>query len=405
MAKKPAAVPAFKKGDMVVFNAYVEEVPEDEQVLVEGEQYLVASINEDNNAVVLELDNPDFNPKKKESADNTKTIQVDAFFDEVSLVPEDEQGDDQDEDEVQEAPPARTKGRTKAVVEEPAPAAKGKAKAAVKAPAKSAKASTKVAAKAKAPKIKDDEEKAESDALPELESEDEEIVELINAADDLVSLASELVESSAALDYKLGGVLYHTRLSKAYHEVKEGYADKGGWQLFIEEELPGLGYRKAMHLINIYYNFNLYNIDADKVAELGWTKCSKIAQVMTKDNAEELIELAGESSVADLSSTIQESYKDVSNAKGEVRKKVAFKFRLFEDQAVGVSSVFANVQSAMGFKDPSDAFEHIVMEWAAEHDIEVEVPKAKAKASAKAKATETKGTPAKAAAGKARARV
>ena len=435
MAKKQAS--AYSKGDQVTFKGYADDVPEDEQLLTEGESYEVVDVNDEEGSVVLQLDNPDFNPKKKESDDNPRLIQVDAFFDEVEITTE---------DEPEEEAPAKTKGKAAAAKaapakaapkgkakaeeeeqdeeqdEEPeaeAPKAKGKAapaKAAAKAaPAKAApakgkaKADPKAKAKAKAkakPAKEEKEEVDESEALPALENEDEEIVELVNEADDLVALAQELTEDSAALDYKLGGVLYHTRLGKAYQEVDKRYAAKGGWQLFIDEQLPGLGYRKAMHLIDIYYKFNLFGIDAAKVAELGWTKCSKIAQVMTEENAEELVELAAESSVADLSATIQESYKEVGGEKGEKRKKIVFKFRLWDDQAEGVKQVLAHVCTAMGFKDESDAFEHVLMEWAAEHDVEVAEPKAKekAKTSAKAAPAKTEAKAAPKAAAKARAR-
>lgn len=430
MAKKQQA--AYKVGDQVTFKGYAEEVPEEEQSLVEGESYEVVEVGEE--SVVLQLDNPDFNPKKKESDDNPRLIQVDAFFDEVEAVAE----------EAEEKPAAKTKAPAKTAAkpaakgkakeadadddaggdddgdddadeeQEEKPAAKGKAKAAPAktkaAPAKAAPAKGKAKAdpkaKAKAKPAKEEKEEIdESEILPALETEDEEIVELVNGAEDLVALAQELTEDSAALDYKLGGVLYHTRLGKAYQEVDKKYAVKGGWQLFIDEQLPGLGYRKAMHLIDIYYKFNLFGIDSAKVAELGWTKCSKIAQVMTEDNAEELVELAAESSVADLSATIQESYKEVGGEKGDKRKKIAFKFRLWDDQAEGVKLVLETVSKSMGFKDPSDAFEHVIMEWAAEHDIEVPEPKAKATAKTSAKApakTEAKAAPK--AAAKARAR-
>lgn len=427
MAKKQKA--PFSKGDQVTFKGYTDEVAEDEQLLTEGEQYEVVDVNEDEGSVVLQLDNPDFNPKKKESEDNPRLIQVDAFFDEVEIAAEEGEAEEEEE-ETKPAPKAKTaakpaaKGKPAAKEaddandeeeQEEKPAAKGKATAKA-APAKGkAKEEAKPAAKGKAkadPKAKakakpakeEKEEIDESEVLPALENEDEEIVELVNGAEDLVALAQELTEDSAALDYKLGGVLYHTRLGKAYQAVDKKYAVKGGWQLFIDEQLPGLGYRKAMHLIDIYYKFNLFGIDAAKVAELGWTKCSKIAQVMTEENAEELVELAAESSVADLSATIQESYNEVGGTKGDKRKKIAFKFRLWDDQAEGVKQVLAHVCTAMSFKDESDAFEHIVMEWAAEHDIEVAEAKPAAKAGAKAAAkTDAKAAPKAAAKARARA--
>lgn len=398
----------FAKGNMVVFKGYSEDVAEDEQFLTEGETYEVADVNAAEKTLGIEIENPDFNPKKKESDTNSKTLMVDVFFDEVEMA-EDAEGEEEEE----EAPKAKAKPASKTAAkpaakakakakdeeeeeetegegddeeeEEEAPAPKSKAAAKAKPAAKGkAKAETKGKGKAAAkPKKEEPEEKDESEALPPLENEDEDIVELVNGADDIVALAAELVEDSAALDYKLGGVLYHTRLGKAYQEVDAKYAEKGGWQLFIDEQLPGLGYRKAMHLIDIYYKFNLFGIDAAKVQELGWTKCSKIAQVMTEENAEELVELAESSSVAELNDTIKESYKEVGGTAGDKRRKVAFKFRLWEDQAAGVQDTIAAVQEAMGFKDPSDAFEHIVMEWAAEHPVE---KKAKAKVAAKTEA-------------------
>lgn len=208
-----------------------------------------------------------------------------------------------------------------------------------------------------------------------------------------------MVNDAEVLNYKLGGILYHLRLGKSYQEVDKKYAVKGGWQLFIEEQIPGLGYRKAMNLIDIYYEVNLHGIDPAKVQQIGWAKMAKIAQVMTAENADELVELAETSTVAVLTDTIKESYKEVGSTAGEKRKKIMFKFRLWEDQATGVDEIIKATQESMGFKDPSDAFEHIVMEWAAEHPLE---PK-KAAAKAPAKATAAPAA-AKAPVAKARAR-
>lgn len=412
----------FKVEDQVTFKGYAEDVPEEEQLLVEGETYTVAEVNDKEKSLAVSIDNPDFNAKKKESDSNPKTILVDVFFDEVDLA--DEDGEDEDEDEAAEEAP-KAKAKTKAAAKpapakskakdedeaededgdgdgddedaaEEAPKAKTKAKAApAKAAAKTkekaapAKGKAKADPKAKAKGKAKDEKEEEADAFPALETEDEEILALIDGAD-VLELAEELVEDSAALDYKLGGVLYHVRLSKAYQDLDPAYKENGGFGLYVKDKL-NIEYRKAMYLIDIYYKFNLFGIDASKVQELGWTKCSKIAAVMTDDNAEELVELAEKSSVSELNDTIKESYKEVGGTKGEKRRKVAFKFRLWEDQASAVEETIKATAESMGFKDLSDAFEHIVMEWAAEHPIEKKAPaksaKTEAKAPAKAKAT------------------
>jgi len=394
MAKAKAK---FNVGGTVKFLGYQDDVPADEQVLEEGKVYTVVEVNPEDKSLVLETENPDFNPKKKESESNPQTLMVDVFEDEVEEV-EDESEEEADEtEEVEEAPkakaaPAKAKAKAKTAPvkekedeeeeEEEAPKAKAKAKPAAKAKvAAKPAAKAKVAAKKAAPSSKA-EKPEEVEQYPALESEDEEITALVEGAESVLELAEELVEEGAELDYKLGGVLYHVRLSKEYQSLDARYAENGGFGLYVKERL-NVEYRKAMYLIDIYYKFNLFGIDAEKVKEIGWTKASKIAAVMSEDNAEELVELAEKSTVADLQDTIKEDYVEKGGSKtaGEKKKRVTFKFRLFEDQASLVTEVLNTVAKDMGVKDLSAAFEHIVAEWAAEN-LNLK-PAAKAKTAAK----------------------
>jgi len=307
----------------------------------------------------------------------TAPVEAEADADDDTVDPD---AADADDDVVEEAPPPKAKVKGKAVAEVIPAKAKGKVKADKKA---DKKAKSKLAPKA-APVVEE---------LPVLETEDEEITTLIEEADDILELAEELVEDSSAIDYKLGGVLYHVRLGKAYQKLDKSYKENGGFGLYVKERL-NIDYRKAMYLIDIYYKFNLYGIDAEKVQELGWTKCSKIASVMSEDNAEELVELASNNSVSELSDTLKESYSKASaGTDGDSRKKLTIKLRLWDDQATAVNAILADVQAQMGFKDPAEAFEHIIMEWAAEHDFAVATEK---KVKAKAKAATAEAAPAKA---------
>lgn len=392
--KAAAAEPAFAPGDVVIFKGYEDDVPEAERLLVAGQQYTLSEINEDGESVAVEIPNPDFNAKKKESEDNSKVLIVDVFFDEVELAPEeepepatkpaargrakaapapaavadDEEADDEEGDE-EEAAPAPSRGRAKATAAKPA--AKPAVKTTAKAPAKTtaAKAATKVPAKGKGKLAAKATAPVEEDKYPALAEEDADMLAIIDGADDLLELANELCDDAEALNYKLGGVLYHLRLNKAYVAIDKKYAEQGGWQKCIEEQLPGVGYRKAMNLIDIYYMFNLHGIDPAKVQELGWTKCSRIASVMTEDNAEELLTLAEENSVSDLNDNIRESYsKTATEGSGtEKRKKILFKFGLWQDQAEAVKEILESTASRLGLKKLDDAFEHIIVEWAAEH--------------------------------------
>ena len=214
------------------------------------------------------------------------------------------------------------------------------------------------------------------------EEEDEDILELCSESEDICALAKEAAQDSALSDYRLGGILYHVRLSGAYQEQDERYAGKKGFGLWSEEEL-GIKYRKAMYLTDIYTKFSKFGIDSSKVAELGWTKCMEVARVMTSENAEELIELADDSTVEDLKETIRETYTGETTSKPAV-KKVRFKFALEQDAGTVVAELFGMATESLGLDHDNDVFEHIITEWAAEH-LEVAKPK-KSKKTKKSKA-------------------
>jgi len=411
----------FEVGDKVKFLGYDDSTEEKDRVLEEGEIYTVEEVGgpdgDDPDTLSFRIQNPAFDEKKRVSKSNPETVLVDVFADEVELAEE-------------EAPPAEEKPATRtrgakasakpAAAEEPE--VKGRAKPAAKAAKATVKGKAKPAAKAKA--------KAEPvekiDPLDvDIEQEDEEILKLVEeAGDELLDLAREMVEESSSVDYKLGGVLYHVRKSKAYQSLDDRYTQTAnpsigqlsGFQLYTQEQL-GVDYRKAMELISIYVNFNLAGLSGDTVAEIGWTKASKIARVL-KDQikagveidkvgeiGEELVGAAGEQSVTELSETIRETYTEVGGTKGEKKKTVKFLFKLFEDQAEGVKQVLESTMASMGFKKMEQAFEHIVMEWAAEHPMD-DAPATKedakasrrAAAAATAKPGRTAGKPARASA-------
>lgn len=337
-----------KVGDTIIFKGYGDDVEDADRLLDADGEYKVIEVDVKEKKVSVEIDNPDFNAKKKVSDDNAKTLIVEVFEEEF------------------EAPAAE-------VEEKVAPARKRGAAAAATKPAKEAKAKK--------------EEKVEviEDAL---ESEDEEIVKLVEDADNILELAQELVEESAATDYKLGGVLYHVRLDKAYESLDKRYKEKGGFELYVQEHL-NIEYRKAMALVQIYYTVNKFGVDADKITEMGWTKAWKISQVMDKKNAKALVKLASTSTVADLTENIKASYKEVGGTKGEKKKLITFKFRLFEDSAEVVTAALNGAAAALGFSRLDEAFEHIVTEWATEHPMKApETAKVGKRVSAPAKSEE-----------------
>ena len=81
MARPKVVKPAFEIDGIVTFLGYKEDVPDDQRLLEEGENYTVVEVNDDDKFVVVEIENPDFNPKKKETDKNHKTLGVEVFFD------------------------------------------------------------------------------------------------------------------------------------------------------------------------------------------------------------------------------------------------------------------------------------------------------------------------------------
>jgi len=352
---KKAATPEIDVGSEVKFLGYGPDVPEDEQFLEAGETYVVSALPEivkddDNNDVqtgyAVQVANPDFNPKKKPN-DNTNPefLEVEVMPEEIELIPA--------EPEVKEAPAKAGKG-------------KGKAAAAAEAPAKG---KGKGAAKKAAPAKKDAAEKEAEDDMPDLEGEDESVLALVEESDDLIATAQELEANVATTEYQLGGVLYHIKKSKEHLKVDGGevYGEPGGFKKFLMDYF-NLDYRKAMYLIEIYTCFTIAGIEAPSqiVAEIGWTKASKIAKHLVGENAdvEGLIELARENTVQDLSTSITEQVEvGGSRTAGEKVKRVSLNFRLFEEQAGIVDDALKAAVEQLGLKDINEALVHIVQEW------------------------------------------
>lgn len=382
----------YEVGSMIRFMGYSDDVPEKDRVLEDGEIYEVAELNAEGDGLAVRIDNPDFNPKKKANPDtNPEQVLVDLFFDEVEPAEEEAEEEPAEEEPVESEPEVEEEEPVRKTRASNKPAAKGKLEAKSKPGAKGKTgAKGKPAAKGKleakgrpGAKGKAVVGPTEDDKYGELDEEDADILELVKDNEgDLVSLANELLEESAGIDYRLGGVLYHIRLSKSYKELDPRYAENKGFELFVSEQL-NVEYRKAMYLIDIYYKFNLFGIPADKVQEIGWTKASKIAAVMTEDNAEELVEAAEAQSSAELSDTIKEGYSRVGDGRSETRKKITFKFRLFEDSGKSVATILEAAAKQMSFSNLDEAFEHIVTEWGAEHVKVSRASKATASTSAK----------------------
>jgi hypothetical protein len=380
----PAPAPAVEEteatievGSQVKFLGYPEGTEEADMLLTADEVYTVTSLTEASEDgqdpggdPVVTIDNPNFNKKLKESADNPKQIDVAVFANEVELV------EAEAEAEVEAAPaPAPAAAKKAAAKAAPAkaaaktPAAKAPAAKAAAAPGKKVAAAKKAAA-VKTPEA-EVEEPEEVDILDtDLQNEDPEVVALIEGSENLVELAQTLDAEVAANEYKLGGVLFHVRKDKAYEAIAEEYKENKGFDKFLADHF-NVGYRKAMHLIKAYAALNIAGIEnaSAYMAELGWTKISKIAPAVLKSEdpgtlATELLELAKTNTVEELSEVIKEqSTVGAVKTGGTKVTKHTFKFRLTEEAGASVNAILEAAKEQLGLKDIGDALVQIVTEW------------------------------------------
>ena len=371
----PVEEAAFEAGQSVKFLGYGEDVPDNERVLEEGVVYEIIEVTENGNPLV-EIENPDFNPKKKENAEtNPKLIQVECFPEEVEVVEAEEEAA---AEEAPAKPAAKTAGKGKAAATKEAPAAKTTAKGGAKGKAAEAPAKKTAAKKGAAkpePEVADEEK---VDPLEvDLDNEDAEIVALVEGSDDLIATVQELEAEVGHTEWKMAGLLYHIKKAKTYLEI-EGAAESGyddgveGFRKFLLDYF-NIDYRKAMYLIEIYVNFTLAGIEnpGEVVATLGWTKAQKIAKPMLIEGQDpaELVELAEQTAANDLSEIIKErvSVGGEKGTAGEKKKRITLKFRFFEAEAATVETVLNSVKDELGLKDVGDALLHIISEYDATH--------------------------------------
>lgn len=380
---------AVAAGHQLLFAGYA-ETPTEGVILTKGAKvvYVSHEIDGEGLDILVEADNPKFNPKIRPSAKNPAKVEVHLFENEVDFV---------------EAPAAkgRAKAPAKAAAKEEAPATtapKGRAKAPAKAAAKTeeapaakgrAKTPAKAAAKEEAPAAKGRAAKAETKApakeevytpdVDALKTEDQEVLALVNGAgsvEDLVHVAIDTINESMNNDYTLGGLIHHMRLSGSFVNYgAEGKYSKanGGFKAFCEEVLD-FSYRKAKYFSNIYYQFNKLGIAGNKVAEIGWTKAMKIAEAasmgdtdenalaITKADATKLIALAKKSTVDELDDHIKTQYRKPNTVTTEKFKKIPF--ALPDARASIILNHIESAKEMFETESRDEAIARIIEDWA-----------------------------------------
>lgn len=259
------------------------------------------------------------------------------------------------------APTAEQKAETKAAEK----AAASVAKEAAKEAEKIAKAAEKAVAKAASDSAKSEAAKLKAVAAPTGPApqtfEDSESVMRLLEGQDALDAAKSLIEQKEQTYFDLGGVLYHIHRDEPYRQI--GYDGKRGFSDYLLKELD-MGYRKAMDLISIYKKFRELGVSDARLAEIGWSKAKKLANVVTPENFDELVDVAKNNSRDQLEAVLSQRFESAGDGTVGTRvSKTKFSFSLFEDQAADITRALDAAKMAANTEDMNQALHYALVEW------------------------------------------
>lgn len=244
-----------------------------------------------------------------------------------------------------------TEEASKSEVVEQSPAAKAmKSEEGTKSVSTSSKADAK-----KALKVLDGSTKVE-DMIQETATS----IELIDA-ESAMKLIPELVNNIELSFFKVGGLLCRVQ--------EEGWWKDTGHETFkayLDAE-HGLGYRKAMYLIDIYRHLVDSGVKWEQVKNVGWTKLRLIAPLLTQENvetwatrAEGMTTIQLEEYIKAMKNTGEGSDTTSSSTTSDVSSKV---FKLHTDQREVIEAALDKCKHEKSTEHDNVALQYICEEY------------------------------------------
>jgi len=262
-----------------------------------------------------------------------------------------------EEDAKKAAAAAKSKAKSKA---KPKAAAKSKTPAKAKPAAK-----TKPAAKVTVAETVDaesqaaEEEAATSKPVAGTDyTHDPAVMKLLRKSNNIVDVARTLTAQHEEIYFKLGGVL--AKIHEDNMHVVAGFEDTAdGFDAYVNENIGGLGKRKAYYLIKIYRHLRQAGITSAQLKAIGWTKARALAKVPVEDLNDEWLEKARTSTRNDLEAEIKTTYVNAETGGNETIQRKTYRFTLTGDANTLVEQALTHAKEESGEQDPNGAFEHI----------------------------------------------
>jgi hypothetical protein len=176
------------------------------------------------------------------------------------------------------------------------------------------------------------------------------------------TLAAQL-EIGPMADFKIGGLLALIKDNawyQGYHKMEDYVANK-------VEPTTGIGYRKAMYLIEVYNAIVESGIAWAKLAGLGWTKMQIIARVLTKENADQWLQIAKEQNAVTLVNTVKEAVKK-GNAPAQLEDQTTsvvttMTFKVHTDQKATIEAAIDKAKGIAQTDVSTVALEYICLDY------------------------------------------
>jgi hypothetical protein len=173
-----------------------------------------------------------------------------------------------------------------------------------------------------------------------------------------VKLIADLMEQTEVATFRIGGLLSLVQANgwfQPFSSLRE----------FVETKY-GIGYRKAVYWIEIYNRLSNASIPWAKVKDVGWTKLQIIAAVLTQENVDEWVVIAGQQNVVTLVETVKNAKAKNSQTSitGETSKTVTtMSFKVHSDQKATIEAAIDKAKGQSGTDVGTVALEFICIEF------------------------------------------
>lgn len=177
--------------------------------------------------------------------------------------------------------------------------------------------------------------------------------------DKAFALVPKLLDNIDQDYFRLGGVLAIIQnegwfMDKAYENFKA----------YVEAELPTLGYRKVMYLIQIYNGLVASGVQWEQVKHLGWTKLKELSPILSQENVDEWVALAETLTVLQLqdhikAATAAPSSDGKTTDDADAKKVTTMTFKVHTDQKEIVREALDKAKHDIGTEFDTVALESI----------------------------------------------